>query len=75
MDQYILVQVAGGILRIRGRVQSADKWLMAGGHPEGWRLAARHGPWAVDCSAERARSASTLVSTWQFATAGGIFTW
>src|SRR5215208_5942517 len=28
-------------------------------------------PWAVDCSAEGARSASTLVSTRQFATAAG----
>jgi hypothetical protein len=32
---------------------------------------ARDGPWAVDCSAEGARSASTMVSTRQFATVVG----
>src|SRR5512132_2249271 len=35
------------------------------------KMAARHGPWAVDCSAEGAGSASTLVSTREFATAAG----
>jgi hypothetical protein len=55
-----------------------DERLLISGHGSGdppWRMkmAARKGPWAVDCSAEGASAASTVSVTCEFALATGHF--